>query len=269
MNVLSILIESPANQTVKLAASLFEKKGRDRSGLFALEGERFVAELLAPQQNSGFRIRFFMASESFAAKKEIEAYDAVAETYIVRDDVFRRISDVETPQGILAVCEQQQHAPEDLLNRENPLLLILEEMQDPGNLGTALRLADAANADGVILSAGSADVYNPKALRAAAGSALRVPFAAGCDLATVLPMLQARGVRVYAAMPHATTFPYAHDLTKGTAFMIGNEARGLSAEAAALADAQISLPMPGNAESLNAAMACGILVYEAVRQRVR
>ena len=256
-----------ANPTVKLTASLFEKKGRDKSGLFVLEGERFVAELLA-QDAHDFRIRFFMASDGFSQKRELDIYEAVAETYIVRDDVFRRLSDVETPQGILAVCEQKHRTPEDLLNGKNPLILLLEEIQDPGNLGTALRLADAANADGVILSAGSADAYNPKALRAAAGSALHVPFASGCDMATVIPMLQARGIAVYAAMPHADALPYSLDLTKGTAFAIGNEARGLSAETAALADASVTLPMPGRAESLNAATACGILVYEAVRQRI-
>ena len=269
---MSIQIESAANPTVKLTASLFEKKGRDKSGLFVLEGERFVAELL-PLDETGaaghsFRARHFMASEGFAQKRELDAYEAVAEVYIVKDEVFRRISDVETPQGILAVCEQQRHTPEDLLHGENPLILLLDEMQDPGNLGTALRLADAAGADGVILSKGSADAYNPKALRAAAGSALHVPFASDCDMASVIPMLQARNIAVYAAMPHVDTLPYALDLTKGTAFLIGNEARGLSPETAALADAQVTLPMPGRAESLNAATACGILVYEAVRQRL-
>jgi len=267
VNDTSVYIESHANATVKLAASLFDKKGRDKSGLFVIEGERFANELLA-EETHNFRIAFFMISEAFAGKKPITAYEAVADTYVVRDDVFRRVSNVETPQGILAVCEQQHHTPEDFINGENPLLLVLEEMQDPGNLGTALRLADAAGASGVILSAGSADIYNPKVMRAAAGSILHLPFAAGCNLHTVIPALQNAGITVYAAMPDADAYPYAFDMRKGTAILIGNEARGISPEAAELCGAQVALPMPGHAESINAAMAGGILMYEAVRQRL-
>jgi len=262
---LPVFIESGSNQTVKLAASLYEKKGRDKSGLFLIEGERFVNELLSAHC---FRVSFFFLSESFAAKRGADGYEDVADTYIVKDALFRRVSEEETPQGILAVCEQKRYAPEDLLQNENPLLLLLEEMQDPGNLGTALRLADAAGATGVLLSPGCADVYNPKALRAAAGSILRVPFASGVPMGEAVPMLRARGVSVYAAMPGANALPYAFDLTKPSAFLIGNEARGLSPETSAIASAQIALPMPGGAESLNAAMACGILMYEAVRQRL-
>ena len=260
-----VLIESGSNQTVKLTASLYEKKGRDKSGLFLIEGERFVNELLT--QNA-FPVSFFLLSEGFAAKRDIDGYEEIADTYIVKDTLFRRISEEETPQGILAVCEQKRYAPEDILQGDNPLLLLLEEMQDPGNLGTALRLADASGADGVLLSPGCADVYNPKVLRAAAGSILRVPFASGIPMAEAIPILRARGVAVYAAMPDADALPYAFDLTKPAAFLVGNEARGLSVEASTAASAQIALPMPGGAESLNAAMACGILMYEAVRQRL-
>ena len=263
-----IRIESASNQTVKLAASLYEKKGRDKSGLFPLEGERFVGELLT--QKHSFRVSFFLLSDSFAAKHVggVDAYEDLADTYIVPDALFRRVSEEEAPQGVLAVCEQKRHAPEDFLANDNPLLLILEEMQDPGNLGTALRLADAAGATGVLLSPGCADAYNPKALRAAAGSILRVPFAANVPVGEAVPLLRAHGVSVYAAMPDAEALPYAFDLTKPAAFLVGNEARGLSPEASCLADAQVALPMPGGAESLNAAMACGILMYEAVRQRL-
>ena len=265
MENLSIFIESGANQTIKLTASLFEKKGREKSGLFVIEGERFVSELLAgdvPVQPS-----YFMAAEGFAQKRDMAAYETAAPLYIVRDAAFKQLSDVETPQGILAVCKQRHCAPEDLCTGDAPILLVLEEMQDPGNVGTILRTADAAGLDGVILSAGAADVYNPKVLRAAAGALFRIPVAAGCDLAAVIPMLQAHSISVYAAVADTGCAPYACDFTRGTAVLIGNEARGLSAEAAALADTRITLPMPGRAESLNAAMAGGILVYEAVRQR--
>ena len=265
---MAIFLESSSNQTIKLAASLYEKKGRDRSGLFVLENERFVNELLSDAAK-GFRVSFFMASEGFAQKNALDAYEAAADTYIVKDALFRRISDVETPQGILAVCEQRHYAPEDCISGDSPLLLLLDEMQDPGNLGTLLRLADAAGANGVLLSAGSADVYNPKVLRAAAGSALHVPFATGCDFNDTIPALQQRGIAVYAAMPNVQALPYALDMQKPTAILIGNEARGLSDALADICDARITLPMPGYAESLNAAMAGGILLYEAVRQRTQ
>ena len=147
-------------------------------------------------------------------------------------------------------------------------ILLAEELNDRGNLGTVIRTADACGADAVFLSKGSVDLYNPKVLRATMGSLFHVPVFQNIDLHALSEKMQAKQIPLYAAHLKGDRYPYALPLQDACAFLIGNEARGLSEDAAALCDAWVKIPMPGQAESLNASVAAGVLLYEVVRQRL-
>ena len=150
-----------------------------------------------------------------------------------------------------------------------PLIIILENLQDPGNLGTILRTAEAAGATGILLSRGCADLYNPKVTRSTMGSIFRVPFVYTDDLKDAIARLKAQGVRVLATHLAGSVELYEESFTTPTAILIGNESRGLTDETAALADQAIRIPMSGSVESLNAAVAAAVCLYEARRQRSR
>lgn len=186
---------------------------------------------------------------------------------VLADRVFAQVSDTKTPQGILCVLEQFHYTLPDLLKRKNPHLLLLEDLQDPGNLGTILRTAEGAGVDGIILSRGCVDLYNPKTIRSTMGSVYRMPFLYTETLADVLPVLGKKGIRTYAAHLQGQKDYDQEDYRTGCAFLIGNEGNGLSGELSRQADAWIRIPMKGKLESLNAAVAASILMYEVFRQR--
>jgi len=186
---------------------------------------------------------------------------------VVQDSVFKVMCDTQTPQGILCVVKQDHYTQEELWKKENPLFLLLENIQDPGNLGTIMRTAEGAGVTGVILSKGSVDLYNPKTIRATMGSVYRVPFLYVEDLRETLKLLKNKGVKSYAAHLYGRQTYDKENYRGGTAFLIGNESNGLSKELAACADTYIRIPMEGQLESLNAGVAASILMYEAYRQR--
>ena len=148
-----------------------------------------------------------------------------------------------------------------------PHLLVLEHLQDPGNLGTILRAGEGAGLTGVLMDSNTADIYSPKVVRATMGSLLRVPFAYVEDLGEALALLKKKKIRVYAAHLQGSNAYDRENYRKATAFLIGNEANGLSPETAAAADVRIRIPMLGEVESLNAAVAASVLMFEAARQR--
>lgn len=261
------MITSLHNKSIKeVAALLGKKKERDRQGVFVVEGGKMFGE--APAD----RIRRVYIAQS--AEKEMYAQygDKLngLSCEIVTDDVFARMSDTVTPQGILCLVRQQHYNMEEILradDRKQMLFIILEDIQDPGNLGTIFRTAEAAGVDGVIMSSRTADIYNPKTIRSTMGAVYRVPFLYVEDLSSIIKLLREQGTAVYAAHLGAKEFYDAYDYRKCTAFLIGNEANGLRDETADCADALIGIPMEGKAESLNAAVASSILLYEAYRQR--
>ena len=252
------IITSTSNQIAKCVRSLSAKKARDAHGVFIVEGEKFVTEIA-----EAWEIELVMASESFARSNPMEKYGS-ARQYVASDRVFASMSDVKQPQGLLAVVRQKQYAVEDMLKAKNPLLLLLEDIQEPGNLGTILRIAHGLGAHGVIMSENCADVYSPKVVRSSAGSIFHVPFAIMC-LHEAITAFKSRSIRIFAAKAEAKHSLHQLDFRGPTAFLIGNEAKGLSHEIAALADNDVAIPT--KSESLNASVACGILVYEAARQR--
>ncbi len=184
----------------------------------------------------------------------------------VSDEVFQLLSDTKSPQGILAVVRQKHYRFEDLLGKV-PLVMVLENLQDPGNLGTIIRTAEGAGVTGILMSRGTADLYNPKVTRSTMGSIFRMPFLYTDQLSVDIQRLKHAGVSVCAAHLQGKNTYDRENYRGGTAFLIGNESKGLSDEISALADVRVKIPMEGKVESLNASVAAAILMYEASRQR--
>lgn len=156
---------------------------------------------------------------------------------------------------------------EKLLNDPAPFFMVLENIQDPGNLGTILRTAEGAGVNGILMSRDTVDIFNPKTIRSTMGSVYRVPFLYVEDICETVRELKNKGISAYAAHLKGIGSYDEQDYTKGTAFLIGNEGNGLTDELADLADTYIRIPMYGKVESLNAAIASAVLMYEAQRQR--
>lgn len=256
------MITSAANAQVKNVIQLNQKaKARREQGLFAAEGWKMFRE--APK---GWIHKVYVAAsaaEDTGLQAELEGL--AWET--VEDRVFRQMSDTKTPQGVLTLLKTPYYSLEDLLKKEAPLLVLLEDLQDPGNVGTILRTAEGAGADGVILTKNTADLFSPKVIRATMGSVYRMPFYQMEDRQQVLETLQKKGIRSFAAHLQGKNSYDREDYRGGSIFFIGNEGNGLSDELSEMADCLIQIPMAGQVESLNAAMAAGILLYEASRQR--
>ena len=186
----------------------------------------------------------------------------------VTDEVLKAMSDTQTPQGILALAKQYHYGLKDLLSQSGAAhFIVLERLQDPGNLGTILRAGEAAGITGVIMDSQTADIYNPKVIRSTMGAVFRVPFVYVEDLKAALLQLKDHGVHLYAAHLKGQNSYDQEDYTESTGFLIGNEAQGLSDEIASLADTYVKIPMAGSVESLNAAIASSVLMFEVARQR--
>ena len=188
---------------------------------------------------------------------------------IVGDSVFKQISDTQTPQGIMAVIEMPHYELADLMDGDRTHLLILESIQDPGNLGTMLRTGEGAGITGVIMNSQTVDLYNPKTVRSTMGSLYRMPYYISDDLEGTIHLLKEKGVKLYAAHLKGTLSYDEPEYTRACGFMIGNEGNGLSDQIADMADTYIKIPMEGRVESLNAAISATLLMYECNRQRRR
>ncbi len=256
------MITSSSNRQMKQITALLKKsKERSIAGSFVVEGKKMLAE--AP---AGW-IKHIYAAESFLKEQEAEKLLAKAEYEIVADHVFQSVSDTKTPQGILAVVETPKYGRADLICSRHTRLLVLENIQDPGNLGTMIRTGEGAGIDGVIINSTSVDLFAPKTIRSTMGSIYRVPCYITKDLGETIRDLKGENITVYAAALNGSILYDSCDYTKsGTAFLIGNEGRGLSEEIIALADRSVKIPMEGNVESLNAAVSAALLMYEANRQ---
>lgn len=256
------MITATSNKRIKWLVSLAEKaKERKKEQVFLVEGGKMFEEA------DEAYIREVYVSESYIEKNGISEKLRRIGYETVSDEVFKKISDTKAPQGILCVMNQYRYTLEMLLEKDNPVFVLLEDIQDPGNLGTILRTAEGAGVDGVIMTKDTVDIYNPKTIRATMGSVYRMPFLYVDSLAQVIAALQEKKVRVYAAHLDGKEYYDSFDFTKGTAFLIGNEGNGLKQETADLADAYLKIPMEGKVESLNAAIATSLLMYETYRQR--
>lgn len=257
------MITSTTNARVKRLVNLGQKpKLRHSERVFLVEGIKMFLE--APIQ----QIKEVYVSESFRKKNALEKLDNMRYE-VVSDEVFQKISDTQTPQGVLCVMKTPEYTLEDILavKRKDPLFVMLEDIQDPGNLGTIFRAGEGAGVDGVIMTKNTVDIFNPKVIRSTMGSIYRVPFIITDDILSTIHALKTSGVKVYAAHLDDSVDYDICDYTEPTAFLIGNEANGLKRETADMADCYIKIPMKGQVESLNAAVASSILMYEAARQK--
>ena len=283
------MITSTSNPQIKQLQALQKKaKERELQDVFVVEGVKMYRE--APKD----RLVHTYVSESFL-RKNPSLFEGVDALTVLSDRVFESVSDTKTPQGVLCLVRRYHYTLEDLLGEyrldiasghmsetaeavrsdsgrktdtaRTPLILALENLQDPGNLGTILRTAEGAGATGVLLSRDCVDICHPKVVRSTMGSLYRVPFCYSQDWRGDLEQLKQRGVRMYAAHLGGAEFYDAFSYWEATAFLIGNESRGLTDETAGKADACVRIPMCGRVESLNASVAASILMYEANRQR--
>lgn len=260
------MITSTSNQKVRQVAQWQDKaKERRKAGVFLAEGFKMFEE--APE---GWIREIYVSSASVEKAKEMpfiwkklsqNGYETVSE------EVFQKMSDTQTPQGILTVLKQPKYRLETLLKGDRPLLAVLEDLQDPGNLGTIIRTGEGAGVTGVIMSAKTVDIFNPKVIRATMGSVYRVPFVYVEDMEQILTDLVNAGIHTYAAHLKGQRFYDSFSYKGPTAFLIGNEGNGLKESTAQKAEHYLKIPMEGKVESLNAAVASALLLYEAHRQR--
>lgn len=186
---------------------------------------------------------------------------------VLTDTVFAHASDTKTPQGVLCVVRQKSYKLEDLLKGEKRHLLVLDNLQDPGNMGTIVRTAEGAGVTGVIMSRDCVDIYNPKTIRSTMGSIYRMPFYYAEDILKAICKIKDAGIKVYAAHLDGEKSYDEEDYAFSCAFLIGNEGNGLREETSKMADHYIIIPMSGEVESLNAAIAASVLMFEVKRQR--
>lgn len=260
------MITSTKNDRIRRVIELKKKaRARAESGLFVVEGIRMAGELPAE------RVEELYLSEAFAGDRALPANLQSVPCEIVSDSVFQAMSDTQAPQGILALVRQYRYGIDDLLaGEEKPFIMILENLQDPGNLGTILRAGEGAGITGIFMSRDTVDLYNPKVIRSTMGSVFRVPFCYADseeEFYAGIWALKRAGVRLFAAHLDGIRAYECEDYTGAVGFLIGNEGNGLTERAASCADEKILIPMAGKVESLNAAVAASVLMFETARQR--
>ena len=257
------MITSTSNVQIKEIIALLKKsKERKEKKVFVIEGRKMFEEIC--QDKSRVVKAYF--SESYLKEQYAEKELPEVPYEVVADSVFDSMAETVTPQGVLAIVKMPEYSLEDMLEHAGTLVL-LENLRDPGNLGTIIRTAEAAGVSGVILSKESVDIYNPKVIRSTMGAVYRVPFLYVEDFMALLQNLREQEVRLLAAhLKGQKTFDKA-DYSGKVGILIGNEANGLSEEASELANEKVLIPMAGSVESLNAAIAAALLMYEAFRKQ--
>lgn len=260
------MITSTANARVKRLVHLMKKhKAREEEGIFLVEGIRMFREVPVRQLKEVYVSETFYRKEKVVLEQVLHGSGIRQE--ILSDSVYGHVSDTKTPQGVMCLVEQMGYSSKEIIDDVSPFILVLDNLQDPGNLGTIVRTAEGAGVTGIILSSDCVDIYNPKVIRSTMGSIYRVPFCYVTDMAGVLDDLKQAGVCTYAAHLDGRCAYDEEDYRKPCAFLIGNEGNGLRDEVAEKAQVYIRIPMHGQVESLNAAIAASVLMFEAARQR--
>ena len=260
------MLDNPRSPRVRAVAKLEKRSARSETGLFLLEGPQAVAEALAYRPE--------LLVELYATPTALERYSDIAQTAVeagvdvefVTEQVLATMADTVTPQGFVAVCRQFPTSVKEIFAGEPKLVAVLEEVRDPGNAGTIIRAADSAGADAVVLTGRTVDLYNPKVVRSTTGSLFHLPVAVGADLADVVGRARSAGLTVLAADIKGEDLLAARQdglLARPTAWVFGNEARGLADEHLELVDRAVTVPIYGKAESMNLATAASVCLYES------
>ncbi|RJE91460.1 RNA methyltransferase [Paenibacillus sp. 1011MAR3C5] len=260
-----LYIGSPQNDKVKHWASLLVKKNRDREGQYIIEGVHLIQEAV----KSGATVLQMVYDDERGMPAELEDIaltgNLKAEWIRASRAVMGKCTDTDTPPPVFAVLRKPDMLM-DKLYGSTSLVIALDGVRDPGNVGTIIRSADAAGADAVVLGQGCVDLYNPKTVRSTMGSLFHLPIIQG-DLAEMLPKARAAGAKAIGTSLQADHSCYSYDWRQPTWLLMGSESEGLSPEVRALVSESVIIPMEGGAESLNVAMATTVLLFEALRQR--
>ncbi len=261
-----MVISSKENRYIKLWRQLSaDGRARRKQGLFACEGARLCMDAAL----SGIAVQAVLYTEKAATVYAAQLHpvlDAAVCAFEITPQLAQYMADTASPQGVFCICEMP-HAAELPALSPKGRYLALEDIQDPANLGTVIRTAEALGLNGLLLSAGCCDVYSPKVLRGSMGGVFRLPLLHTADMATAVTTLRGQGFRLYACVPDADAQNICNtDLGDGCICIIGNEGNGLRENTIAACDARITIPMDGRAESLNAAMAAGIVMWELKRR---
>lgn len=258
------LIESTKNQFVKQIIHLEKARERKKSGLFLIEGFRELNLALL----NGYEITHILFCADFISESDCrnQVAENKAEWLQVSAEVADKIFYRNGVENVLGITKYQKHSLQHIKLKENPLILLIENTEKPGNLGAMLRTADAAGADAVIICDNSLDIYNPNVIRSSLGCLFSLQVAQ-CTTAEAIAWCKAHHINTYAAHLQAEKFHYEYDYTTGTAFAMGSEAEGLSETWWNQATERIKIPMLGQHDSMNVSNAAAVLLYEAVRQR--
>lgn len=252
-------INSNTNKNYKLCTQLAAKKYRDKYGLYLIEGDNLISEAI----KCNIEITAAFVREDYARISEC----AVPEPYILSKNLYDHIAQTETSQGIIAIVKKRNYTESEFFNHcKSGNILVLDRLQDPGNIGTMVRTADAAGYKGVIVIKGTGDFFSPKVVRAAAGSLFRLPVLFIDTAAEALAVIKYQGKKIVSTCFEAGADYFNVDLKSDVALLIGNEGGGLSREWIEGADIKVKIPMEPDVDSLNAAIAAGILMYESKRQ---
>jgi TrmH family RNA methyltransferase len=262
------VLDNPRSPRVRAVAALAKREARSETGLFLLEGPQATREALTYRPEA--LVEVFATPSAIERHRDLEeaAESADVPVEFVTEQVLDVMADTVTPQGFVAVCRQFPTSVKSLFRPDEAprLVAILEEVRDPGNLGTIIRAADAAGADAVVLTGRTVDLYNPKVVRSTTGSLFHVPVAVGAELASVLERARAAGLTVLAADVKGDDLLAARGagtLDGPVAWLFGNEARGLTDESLELVDGVVKVPIYGRAESMNLATAASVCLYES------
>jgi RNA methyltransferase, TrmH family len=264
------VISSSQNKQIKHVKSLHAKKHRDSLMQYIIEGYKLIDEAIEYQKPFYLLLLCETALTSAEGNELLQRCEkANISVYITDEKLFSDVSQMETPQGALAVLHKQEQDIKKVLDKSNFNIMILDEVRDPGNVGTIIRTADACGLDGIILSQGCVDLYNSKTLRATMGSIFHIPIVTDVDIVELIDKLKSIDTEVLGADPHSNISCIDIERQQRTAIVIGNEANGLKDEVKTATTRNITIPMPGMAESLNAGVAAAILMYEfAVRKNI-
>lgn len=262
------VISDISKTNIKLMRSLHKHKFRESNGLFVAEGIKTVNEALLWCND---KINFAVIDKDFCNfdenKKLVDKLHEVGiNVYKANQKDFCSVSDTSTPQGIIAVMRKFNYVNANAFNGD--FFVFADCVQDPGNIGSIIRTADAAKADGVILTAGCADIYSPKVVRATMGSIFHIPVYYYADIAYTIKKFKAQGFKVVSGHLKAKKYFFEENYTGKTVVIAGNESKGISSTVEELSDALVKIPMPGHAESLNVSVATAVLMFEIVRQRL-
>lgn len=256
------VIKSKENSLIKEVKKLKEKKYRDLNESFLIEGFRFVEEAL----KSNFEVKYVFICERQKEKFEKLGFEGLIDkstkSFMVSDSVLNAISSTETPQGIVAVVKNRISD----IQIKNGFYVLIDKVQDPGNMGTIIRSANASGALGVIITKGTVDTYNNKTLRSTMGSIFKIPIIFEDASFDIVKKLKKNNFKLITSSLNTDYNFYDIDLTDKVIIAVGNEGNGISNEVLELGNISVKIPMPGNAESLNVGVAASIMMFEAVRQ---